>query len=418
MTTRPLSGVSGRTEAGGTGGTAAGGTSGSRQRWAYPFLLILLAVAVGVSGAPTPLYGVYGSEWGLAPISLTVIFAAYAFGALAGVLVTGPICDRFGRKLSLLVACGALLLGLGIFMVADSAVALVVARGLHGLGVGGVIVASSAGMLDLKPHQGAQTGKRQGVAFNLGIAVSIFTSSVLAEHTNHPLVIPFAVLAVIMLVLVLGIIAMRETHVTGRSTAIAVARPRVPHAIAADFRFALIGVMASWSVLGVFLSLFPTIASNAVGTDSLVFAGGIVALQAFAATISQFVGTRRSARVVAIVGDFGTAVSLIACIFGVLSGNATMILGSASVLGIFFGFAFGSSLRHLNSVIPPRHRGEVMSAFYVGAYGSMAVPTIIAGWAATVWTPESIYAPFMICAALASVAAGVLGLRLHADAVR
>ena len=55
-----------------------------------------------------------------------------------------------------------------------------------------------------------------------------------------------------------------------------------------------------------------------------------------------------------------------------------------------------------------------MSAFYLLGYGAMAVPTILAGWAATVWSPERTLAPFLGCVALASVVAGVLGWRLDA----
>lgn len=29
------------------------------QRWAYPLLLVLSGVALGVSGLPAPLYGIY-----------------------------------------------------------------------------------------------------------------------------------------------------------------------------------------------------------------------------------------------------------------------------------------------------------------------------------------------------------------------
>ncbi len=46
---------------------------------AYPLLIALLAVALGVSGVPAPLYGVYEREWHLAPITTTLVFAVYAF---------------------------------------------------------------------------------------------------------------------------------------------------------------------------------------------------------------------------------------------------------------------------------------------------------------------------------------------------
>ena len=80
-------------------------------------------------------------------------------------------------------------------------------------------------------------------------------------------------------------------------------------------------------------------------------------------------------------------------------------------MGLAFGLAFGGSLRHLGQVVPAAHRGEVMSAFYVLAYTAMAVPTILAGWAATEWGLAAIFPWFSLATALACLTAGTLGLR-------
>jgi hypothetical protein len=52
-----------------------------------------------------------------------------------------------------------------------------------------------------------------------------------------------------------------------------------------------------------------------------------------------------------------------------------------------------------------------MSAFYVLAYGAMAVPTILAGWAATEWGLAAIFPWFSALTAVACLTAGTLGLR-------
>ncbi|PRC48840.1 MFS transporter, partial [Mycobacterium sp. ITM-2017-0098] len=68
------------------------------QRWAYPLLLVLSGVALGVSGLPAPLYGIYESNWHLSPLATTIVFAVYAVAALVAVLVSGKISDVVGRK--------------------------------------------------------------------------------------------------------------------------------------------------------------------------------------------------------------------------------------------------------------------------------------------------------------------------------
>jgi len=385
-------------------------------RWAYPALLMLAAVGLGVSAAPAPLYGIYASDWGFAPITTTVVFAAYAVAALVAVLVVGALSDRFGRRPVLLTAVGLVLAGLAVFALADGVAALVVARVLHGLGVGSIVVAGSAALLDLRPGAGARAGLHTGVAFNLGIAVVVFAVAVDAQLGLAPLVTPYVVLAVLVALGGLAVLLMPEPHTGDRPARLEVSRPRVPRAIAADFRFSALGVMASWSVLGVFLSLFPSIAAHAAGTGNLLFGGAVVAVSAATAAVSQLIGARWPARHAAVTGDLGTAVSLLACIGAVALGNGPVLVVTSSVLGFFFGLAFGSSLRHLGQVVPAAHRGEVMSAFYLLAYSAMAVPTVLAGWAATVWSAETIFAPFMVLVALACTGAGVLGLRVRGTA--
>ncbi|HEY1134620.1 MAG TPA: MFS transporter, partial [Nocardioides sp.] len=164
-------------------------------RWPYPALLLLTALGLGVSGAPAPLYGIYAAEWGFAPITTTIVFAAYALAALTSVLVAGSVSDRFGRRPVLLVAVVLVLLGLGVFAVADGVAALLVARVLHGLGVGAIVVAGSAALLDLRPGEGARVGLHSGITMNLGIAVVIFLVAIDAQVGPAPLVAPYVALA-------------------------------------------------------------------------------------------------------------------------------------------------------------------------------------------------------------------------------
>jgi MFS family permease len=169
--------------------------------------------------------------------------------------------------------------------------------------------------------------------------------------------------------------------------------------------------MASWSVLGVLLSLYPSLAAQQTHIDNLVFGGAVVATTAFAAAMAQLAATRLPARYSAIIGDIGMAVSLLLTIPVLLTHRWELVFVAAVLLGATFGLGFGGSLRHLSDVVPATRRGETMSAFYLLAYTAMAVPTLIAGWAATRWDLASVFPWFAGAVAAACLGAAAAGLQ-------
>ncbi len=383
----------------------------ARQAWGYPVLLTLMAVSLGVSGAPAPLYGLYEQQWSLSPITTTLVFAAYAMAALVAVLVAGPLSDRLGRRPVLLIAIATMIVGLVIFMTATNVIELFVARTLHGAAVGSTVVVGGAALLDLRPDHGARTGRLTGIFFNIGMAVTILCASVLAEYGPDPLVTPYAIIGVVVAVLLVAVLLMEETHLARTTSSFRIARPRVPGHIAHDFRFAALGVMASWSVLGVYLSLFPAFAAQSTGIHHVVFGGAIVAAMAGAAALSQAFSGPLTPKRAAVIGDIGTALALVLSIFALRSHHASFVAVVVVLLGASFGLAFGGSLRHLGSVIPASERGEVMSAFYILAYSAMTVPTILAGWAATEWGIAAIFPWFAAIVAVTCLLAALIGTR-------
>jgi len=51
----------------------------------------------------TPLYRSYSVLWGFSPLTLTLIYATYALGVLATLLLAGGVSDQVGRRPVLLL---------------------------------------------------------------------------------------------------------------------------------------------------------------------------------------------------------------------------------------------------------------------------------------------------------------------------
>src|ERR1041384_330806 len=103
------------------------------NRAAYRLAGGVIGLGLFASVTPTPLYGTYSVLWHFSPLTLTLIYATYAFGVLAALLLVGRVSDDVGRRPVLLASMTGLLGATVLFVLADSATWLFVARGLQGI---------------------------------------------------------------------------------------------------------------------------------------------------------------------------------------------------------------------------------------------------------------------------------------------
>src|SRR5258708_39988291 len=96
-----------------------GGTLSPRAGYAVAALVVGLGLFA--SGTPSPLYRTYSVLWHFSPLTLTLIYATYAFAVLASLLLAGGVSDDVGRRPVLLVPLAALMASSVLFMVAGSA---------------------------------------------------------------------------------------------------------------------------------------------------------------------------------------------------------------------------------------------------------------------------------------------------------
>src|ERR1700712_2145781 len=118
---------------------------------AYALVAYVIGLALFASGTPSPLYATYRELWGFSPVVLTLVYAVYAFGVLASLLLAGRVSDEVGRRPVLVVSLSVLLATTIVFMFADSVAWLFAARGIQGLATGLALGAASAALLDLHP---------------------------------------------------------------------------------------------------------------------------------------------------------------------------------------------------------------------------------------------------------------------------
>ena len=72
-------------------------TTPSRTR-AFAIVAFAFVVAMAGTTLPTPLYPIYEEQFGFSGVTVTVIFATYAVGVIAALVLFGNLSDRIGRK--------------------------------------------------------------------------------------------------------------------------------------------------------------------------------------------------------------------------------------------------------------------------------------------------------------------------------
>lgn len=117
---------------------------------------------------PTPLYSLYQDELGFSELTVTVVYAVYAFGVIGVLLLAGNASDTVGRRPVLLwgLACAAA--SAVCFLCATALGWLYVGRLLSGLSAGLFTGAATAYVMELAPGKGSPRASLVATAANMG----------------------------------------------------------------------------------------------------------------------------------------------------------------------------------------------------------------------------------------------------------
>jgi MFS family permease len=350
---------------------------------AYFLAAATIGLALFASGTPSPLYGTYSQLWGFDAVVLTLVYATYAFGVLATLLLAGRLSDEVGRRPVLIIAMATLAIVTVPFMLADSVVWLFVARGIQGLATGLALSAASAALLDLHPNRDpVSVSLANGVASTIGMGTGVMISAAFVQFLPAPRVLPYVLLAILFLSFLVAAWRLKEPVEVAPDARFRLTpqRPYVPPVARRPFVLAALAVLSSWSIGGLFLSLGPELAAIVYKSDSHLVSGLGIFMLATAGATSQLLFGRWAPWCGAVIGSLALAAGMGLIVAAAATSSAVLFTAGAIVTGAGFGTAFLGGLRALSSAIPPEHRAATMSAFYLVAYGSLSIPAVIAGF--------------------------------------
>lgn len=352
-------------------------------RLAYALSAAIIGAALFASVAPSPLYQTYARLWGFSSVLLTLVFATYAVGVLAALLLAGRASDIAGRRPVLTIALSALLVATVLYMAAQSVAWLFAARAVQGVATGLALGTASAGLLDFHPTQDSEgVGLTNGVVSAAGLGIGALASSALVQFLPAPRVLPYVVVFILFATALAGVIAMPEPVASRSRPRLSPQRPHVPSSIRQHFVLAALAVISAYSIGGLLFALGPALSARVFESTNHLVTGTSLFLLPGAGAVAQLAYGRRTAWVGAAGGAIALALGVALIALSAAENSAPALIVGLVVGGAGFGLAFLGSLRALSAQIPPAHRAGVMSAFFIAAYAALSIPAVLAGLAA------------------------------------
>lgn len=346
-------------------------------RAAFYLLASITMSFLAGSSAPTPLYPIYQQLWHFSPVTVTVIFAAYAVALLAMLLVTGRLSDHIGRRPVLIAATIAQALTMVVFATAQGVAALIAARILQGFATGAAIGAIGAGMLDIDRDKGTVAN---AVAPAMGTAVGGLIAGAMVRWLPAPTHLVYIALAAVYLLQGLGVALMPEPGMR-RPGALASLKVqwRAPRSTHTALMAAAPLLVAGWAIVGFYLSLGPALIHRVFGLDASLIGGLLPFLLVGSAGIAVLLWHRAHERKMRLGGASALVVGMVASLIALVLHGTVEFFAASMIAGAGFGLGFQGAIRSVVAAAAAAERAAVLSVVFIVSYLALGLPAVAAG---------------------------------------
>ncbi|HEV7623309.1 MAG TPA: MFS transporter [Amnibacterium sp.] len=382
--------------------------SGAGAFWTLGAVFLL---AMSFTTIPTPLYAAFERQDGFPSWVVTVVFAAYAVGVAVALVLVGHLGDVLGRRPIAVAAVAAELVAAVLFLLVPELPGLLVARFVSGIGIGALTASATAQLAELHDRwrgSGALPGAVATVANIGGLGLGPLVAGVLAVTVPAPLVVPFVVYVVALVVA--GVAAFLVPETVRRADPLPRYRPQrvavAPEARGA-FVAAGVAVFAGFSVFGLFGAVTPTVLAHVFGVPSPLVIGAVTWSVFTAGALAQLAFLKASLRVSLISAMVAIAAGLAAIgVAPVLRALPLFVLGGIAA-GAGSGLVFRACLGLVGPMAPDERRGETLAGLFLLAYLGLIVPVLAVGGALAALPPVPVLGVFAAAVALLVLVAGV-----------
>ncbi|MFI7528719.1 MFS transporter [Nocardia salmonicida] len=360
----------------------------TRRAGPLAFVITVFAFTVVMMGTtlPTPLYALYAEHMGFDVLTTTTIFAAYALGVVAALILFGRWSDHFGRRPLLLAGIAFSAVGAVVFLTAGPVWQLMGARLLSGISAGIYAGAATAAVIDTAPESWRHRAAAVATASNIGgLGLGVLAGGLIAEYGSAPLRSPFIIDLILLTAAGVGVWFIAEPVEVTRRARPSMQKPVVPAEARATFARAALAAGAGFAVMGSFSAIAPSFLAHVIGIDNHAITALVIATLFLCSASAQIIGRGMSTPVAIVIGCALLAVGGLVLIAALAAQEFALMVMGAAFCGIGQGLSFSKGIAALLAAVSETRRAEVVSAYFVVAYLATSIPVIGQGLAANHW---------------------------------
>lgn len=360
-------------------------TAGSSRHgfgfWAVAFAFL---ATVAYCAIPTPLYSIYQQRDGFSSFTITIIYAAYAFGVAISLFTVGHLSDSHGRRRLVVPALVTSIFSALLFLLWRDLTGLIVARFISGLGVGAITATATAWLAELhsahRPLASIRRAQVVATAANLGgIGLGPLVGGMLAQWVAAPLTVPYLLSLLVLAVALLLVLASPETRAKADPLPpYRVQRVSVPGHARGRYLAATAGAAISFAAFGLFNSLAPAFLVGSMHDPSHVLAGLTAFLVFGAGVVAQLAFADRSPvqALAAGIAILIAGLTIVTVSVWLPAPSLAMFLAGGTLTGVGAGSLFKGAVAIVAETATPETRAEALAGMFLAGYIGLSLPVV------------------------------------------
>ncbi|GAA0404299.1 MFS transporter [Streptomyces luteireticuli] len=344
-----------------------------------------------------PLLLLYRSELGLSAATVQATFGLYAIGLVPGLLLGGPVSDRYGRRRLVLPALFVSVLASLLLIAGSQTEGLLFAgRLVSGIASG---AAFSSGTVWIKELSLAGSGReanpgprRATITMTTGFAVGPLVAGLLAQWAPSPMVVAYLPHLALTLVAIPLVLRAPETGGGGVATGSLLNQLRLPGLRQPRFRGVVLP-LAPWvfGAASVSLAYLPGVVRERMGGSALVFGAVVTALTGFSGILVQPLARRlddpHRPRLIVLSMSAVVAGMLVAAAAAHWTQPVLVVVASL-VLGAGYGWCQVTGLLEVQRMARPEELAGLTAVYQALSYIGFAAPFLLAAFQDSVGAGE------------------------------